>query len=79
MLEKPFTVTLDEAVEVMKAEKESGNYTEDWNKVVLIPVETEVDSSGNIIGVKNNLQMQSASLVGGESSPIEMQVLFTTF
>ena len=29
LLEKPFTVTLDEAVEVMKAEKESGNYRED--------------------------------------------------
>ena len=61
------------------AEKESGNYTEDWNKVILIPVDTEVDSGGNIIGVKNSLEMQSASLVGGENSPIEMQVLFTTF
>ena len=61
------------------AEKESGNYTEDWNKVVLIPVDTELDSGGNIIGIKNSLQMQSASMVGGENNPIEMHVLFTTF
>ena len=61
------------------AEKESVNYTEDWNKVVLIPVDTELDSGGNIIGIKNSLQMQSASMVGGENNPIEMHVLFTTF
>lgn len=61
------------------AEKESGKYTEDWNKVVLIPVDTELDSSGNVIGIKNSLKMQSTSLVGGKNHPIEMQVLFTTF
>lgn len=61
------------------AEKESGNYTEDWDKVVLIPVETEVDSNENIIGVKSSLKMQSASLVGGKDNPIKMQVLYTTF
>lgn len=61
------------------AAKASGNYTEDWNKVVLIPVDTEQDSSGNIIGIKNSLKMQSASMVGGPNTPIKMQVLYTTF
>ncbi|MBE6275821.1 MAG: DUF4270 domain-containing protein [Bacteroides sp.] len=60
-------------------EKAKGNYTEDWNKVVLIPVDTEVDSSGNIIGIKNSLKMQSTSMVGGKNNPIKMQVLYTTF
>ena len=61
------------------AEKESGKYTDDWNKVVLIPVDTELDSSNNIIGIKNSLKMQSTSMVGGKNTPIKMQVLYTTF
>jgi hypothetical protein len=51
----------------------------DWDKVVLIPVKTETDSSGNIIGIKNSLDMTSSCLVGGENNPLEIQVLYTTF
>ena len=51
----------------------------DWDKVVLIPVKTETDSSGNIIGIKNSLDMASSCLVGGENNPLEIQVLYTTF
>lgn len=60
-------------------EKKEGKQDEDWNKVVLIPVKTETDSNNNIIGVKSNLDMESACLVGGEKNPIKMQVLYTTF
>lgn len=61
------------------AEKQKGGeLSDDWNKVVLIPVKTETDSNGNIIGIKSNLDMESACLVGGET-PIKLQVLFTTF
>ena len=52
----------------------------DWDKVVLIPVKTETDSSGNIIGIKNSLDMSSCCLVGGEEgNSLEIQVLYTTF
>ena len=61
------------------AEKAQGKQDEDWNKVVLIPVKTETDSNSNIIGIKSNLDMESACLVGGEKTPIKMQVLYTTF
>lgn len=60
------------------AEKAKGTQDEDWNKVVLIPVKTETDSNGNIIGIKSNLDMESACLVGGDT-PLKLQVLFTTF
>ena len=59
-------------------EKKQGKVDEDWNKVVLIPVKTETDSNGSIIGIKSNLDMESACLVGGET-PLELQVLYTTF
>ena len=60
------------------AEKAKGTHDEDWNKVVLIPVKTETDSNGSIIGIKSNLDMESACLVGGDT-PLKLQVLFTTF
>lgn len=60
-------------------EKKNGTYDQDWDKVVLIPVKVDTDSSGNIIGVKSNLDMESACLKGGEKDKIKMQVLYTTF
>ena len=60
-------------------EKAAGKHQEDWNKVVLIPVKTETDSNGNIIGIKSNLDMESTRLMGGEKTPLKMQVLYTTF
>lgn len=53
----------------------------DWNKMVLIPVKTETDSNGSIIGIKNSLDMESACLVGGENGNnlLPIQVLYTKF
>lgn len=44
-----------------------------------IPVKVETDASENITGVKSNLDMESASLKGGEKEQIKLQVLYTTF
>ena len=60
-------------------EKKQGKNNADWNKVVLIPVKTETDSNGTIIGLKSNLDMESACLMGGENNPLKMQILYTTF
>lgn len=60
-------------------EKKEGKQDEDWDKVVLIPVKTETDSNGTVIGIKSNLDMESSCLVGGENNPIKIQVLYTTF
>ena len=60
-------------------EKKQGKQDEDWNKIVLIPVKTEMDSNDNIISIKSNLDMESACLVGGEKNPIKIQILYTTF
>lgn len=61
------------------AEKEAGKQTEDWDKMVLIPVKVETDSNGSVIGIKSNLSMESACLAGGQKTPIKMQILFTRF
>ena len=60
-------------------EKKQGKQSEDWDKVVLIPVKVETDSNNDIIGLKSNLDMESSRLVGGEKNPLKMQILYTTF
>lgn len=52
----------------------------DWNKVVLIPVKTD-EQNQVIVGVTNNLNMESAMLKGGtkEGNALKMQILYTTF
>ena len=60
-------------------EKKNGKQGPDWDKVVLIPIKTEVDSNGSVTSIKSNLDMESACLVGGEKNPIKVQVLYTTF
>ncbi|MBQ8887921.1 MAG: DUF4270 domain-containing protein [Bacteroidaceae bacterium] len=61
-------------------EKKNGTVTDDWNKVVLIPVKVETDSNSSIISIKSNLDMESARLkIGTEDNPLTLQVLYTTF
>lgn len=60
-------------------EKKAGKQDEDWDKVVLIPVKTETDANGSIIGVKSNLSMESSRLMGGDKKPLKLQILYTTF
>lgn len=57
----------------------------DWNKVLLVPVTTETDSQGNTIGVENDLNVNSATLVRGDDpntstnaeNRIMMNVIYT--
>lgn len=52
---------------------------EDWNKVVLIPVEVGTDDNNNIISVTNDMSLGSARLVGGEHNPIKIQIIYSSF
>lgn len=50
-----------------------------WDKLLLIPVQTETDAQGNIIGVSHDLEVNSARLFGGENvdNKLKMQVIYT--
>lgn len=56
-----------------------------WNKVLLVPVTTETDSKGNVIGIENNLNVNSATLIRGENpetstnpeNRVTMNVIYT--
>lgn len=50
------------------------NDTEDRNKVMLIPVTTETDTEGNIIGISHDMEINAARLFGGEDSEEELKI-----
>ena len=60
-------------------EKNNGTANEDWDKVILIPVTIETDTNGNVISIRNELDLGSTRLMGGEKDKLTMQVLYTTF
>ncbi|MCQ2196460.1 MAG: DUF4270 domain-containing protein [Bacteroidaceae bacterium] len=50
----------------------------DWNKVVLIPVSTSSNSSGNLTSVTHDMNMNSVKLVGGNTK-LKMNVVYSSF
>jgi len=55
----------------------NGQVDEDWNKVVLIPVVTTTDNTGNVVTIRHNLNLTSARLMGGFNPSNELQVRIT--
>lgn len=54
------------------------NDTESRNKVVLIPVTTETDTEGNIIGVSHDMEVNAVRLFGGENGEeLKIEVIYT--
>ena len=51
----------------------------DWNKVVIIPVETNLDNSNNIVSVTHDMGLGSTRLVGGDTDKIRLQLIFSSF
>jgi hypothetical protein len=50
----------------------------DWDKVVLIPVKTTLNSSSAIVKVVHDLSLASTRLVGGDT-PLSIQVVYSKF
>lgn len=63
----------------MVQEKKDGTATENWNKVLLIPVETTYDSSNSLIKLNHDFSMSSARLVGGDNDDVNLEVIYSTF
>ena len=59
--------------------EEWSEQNEDWNKIMLIPVETSEDNSSNVVSVTHDMGLGSTRLVGGEGSNIEIQVIYSSF
>lgn len=69
----------------MYRSKLNGNSSQNWNRVVLVPVnvQTSKTSSGTttIIGVSNNMSLTSTRLLGGTDNPeaLKITVIYSSF
>ena len=66
-------------VTIMAHEKAEGKASENWNKVLIIPVETTSDTSGKIVKLNHDFSMSSARLVGGEANKLQLEVIYSKF
>jgi len=62
--------------------KQSGKASADWNKVVIIPVETTLNSSSVVMKVNHLMDITSTKLVGGsenKNGDIKVNVIYSKF
>ncbi len=50
-----------------------------WNKVLLVPVSTTVNSSSTITSVYHDFSLASTKLLGGKYTPIKISVVYSRF
>lgn len=71
---------LNRLVSHIFAEKRAGNTSENWDKVLLVPVTTDVDTQNDnaVIGISNDLSVSAARLFGGvNGEKLEMEITYT--
>lgn len=69
-------------VTTMYESKQNGTASEDWNKVVLVPVSisySQSSSSSTVTNVSNEMSLKSTRLVGGEQKPIKISVIYNKY
>ena len=65
----------------MSDNKKSGNISDNWNKVVIIPVTTSTMTISNntyLTGIYHDMSIKSTKLVGG-NTPIKLTVVYSKF
>ncbi len=66
-------------INIMKVEKLNGKASENYNKVLLIPVEATLDSSlGSLVKLAHDFSMSSAKLVGG-SDKVALEIIYSNY
>lgn len=66
----------------MAEQKSKGQAKENWNKVVLVPVNITTDASGAIVNIVHDMSLTSTKLVGGSENPyddIKISVIYSKF
>ncbi len=63
----------------MANEKRQGTASANWNKVLIIPVTTTKDSNSSIVKINHDFSMSYAKLVGGDSDPVKLEVIYSKY
>lgn len=67
-------------ITTMLQEKKNGTANENYNKVLLIPIEATTNSKQDkIVKISHDLGMNSARLVGGKNGGVKMEIIYSKF
>ena len=69
---------ISKLLNIMKAEKKAGKATENYNKVLIIPVQATYDSNNVLVRLSHDFSMSSAKLVGG-SDKIKLELIYSSY
>lgn len=70
---------ISQLLRVMMNEKQSGKATENYDKVLLIPVEATYDTKNTLVKVCHDFSMTSSRLVGGKNDRVKMNVIYSRY
>ena len=66
-------------INLMKAEKRNGKASDNFNKVLLIPVEATYDSNKVPVKLAHDFSMSSAKLVGGQNTNVQLEIIYSNY
>ena len=66
-------------INLMKAEKRNGKASDNFNKVLLIPVEATYDSNKVLVKLAHDFSMSSAKLVGGQNTNVQLEIIYSNY
>jgi len=66
-------------INIMKDEVKNGTASENYNKILIIPVDVTLDSENNLVKLVHDFSMTSAKLVGGVDNPVKLEVIYSKF
>lgn len=76
------TYTFSNIGSLVKQMSSADKASDDWNKVVVIPVTTTYNSSSELVKVAHDMSMTSTKLVGGSENPyapLKISVIYSRF
>ena len=74
-----FKTLYKEYVDGIESDSEWTTKNPDWDKVVLIPVQTTKDGNGNVVKIVHDLSISSMRLRGGDQYKIPIEVVTSKF
>ena len=63
----------------MQTERKNGTASENFNKVLLIPVDATYDTNNNLVKLAHDFSMSSTKLVGGDNNRVGLEIIYSSF
>ena len=61
-----------------EAEATGKSLSPNWNKVYVIPINTTLDTSGNLVRISHDFSLATCKLIGGDT-PIKVEIIYSRY